>query len=106
MSKACAATSAAWTAKPAKLVWDRSLHEEFGLISTYGGRTNVPVVFEDTVLISAVIVGWGDQPKWGGLARPAHRFMCFDKNDRRAALDQRHRHQSVRHDVQHADASP
>jgi outer membrane protein assembly factor BamB len=62
-----------------KLVWDRSLHEEFGAISTYGGRTNVPVVFEDTVLISAVVVGWGDEPKWGGLARPAHRFMAFDK---------------------------
>ena len=61
------------------MVWDRSLHEEFGSISTYGGRTNVPVVFEDTVLISAVVVGWGDEPKWGGLARPAHRFMCFDK---------------------------
>ena len=30
-------------------------------------------------LISAVVVGWGDEPKWGGLARPAHRFMCFDK---------------------------
>ena len=38
-----------------------------------------PVVFEDSVLISAVVVGWGDQPKWDGLARPAHRFMCFDK---------------------------
>jgi hypothetical protein len=62
-----------------KLVWDRSLHEEFGLISTYGGRTNVPLVFEDSLLISAVVVGWGDEPKWGGLARPAHRFMCFDK---------------------------
>ncbi len=62
-----------------KVVWDRSLHEEMGLISTYGGRTNVPVVFEDTVLLSAVVVGWGDEPKWGGLARPAHRFMCFDK---------------------------
>lgn len=62
-----------------KVVWDRSLHEEMGLISTYGGRTNVPLVFEDTVLISAVVVGWGDEPKWGGLARPAHRFMCFDK---------------------------
>ncbi len=62
-----------------KVVWDRSLHEEFGLISTYGGRTNVPVIFEDTVLISAVVVGWGDEAKWGGLARPAHRFMCFDK---------------------------
>ena len=30
-----------------KVVWDHSLHEEFGLISTYGGRTNVPVIFED-----------------------------------------------------------
>lgn len=62
-----------------KLVWDRSLHEEFGVITTYGGRTNVPVMFEDTLLISAVVVGWGDTEKWGGLARPAHRFMAFDK---------------------------
>ncbi|HJQ82032.1 MAG TPA: PQQ-binding-like beta-propeller repeat protein [Lacipirellulaceae bacterium] len=62
-----------------KLVWDRSLHEEMGLISTYGGRTNVPFVFEDTVLVNAVVVGWGDEPKWGGLARPAHRYMGFDK---------------------------
>lgn len=62
-----------------KLVWDRSLHEELGLISTYGGRTNVPFVFEDTVLVNAVVVGWGDEPKWGGLARPAHRYMGFDK---------------------------
>ncbi|MCI0334202.1 MAG: PQQ-like beta-propeller repeat protein [Planctomycetes bacterium] len=62
-----------------KVVWDRSLHEEFGLISTFGGRTNIPIVFEDTVLVSAVVVGWGDEPKWGGLARPAHRFMAFDK---------------------------
>jgi len=62
-----------------KLVWDRSLHEELGLISTFGGRTNVPLIFEDTVLVSAVVVGWGDEPKWGGLARPAHRFMAFDK---------------------------
>jgi outer membrane protein assembly factor BamB len=62
-----------------KVIWDRSLHEEFGLISTYGGRTNVPIIFEDTVLISAVIVGWGDTAKWGGLARPAHRFLGFDK---------------------------
>ncbi|MCC7476052.1 MAG: PQQ-binding-like beta-propeller repeat protein [Pirellulales bacterium] len=62
-----------------KLVWDHSLHEELGLISTYGGRTNFPILFEDNLLISAVIVGWGDEPKWGNLARPAHRFMCFDK---------------------------
>src|SRR3972149_3455011 len=65
--------------KTGKLIWDRSLHEEFGLISTYGGRTNVPLVFDDSLLISAVFVGWGDEPKWGGLARPAHRFLSFAK---------------------------
>lgn len=55
-------------------IWSRSLHEEFGLLSTYGGRTNVPVVHEDLVIISAVVIGWGD------MARPAHRFLAFDKH--------------------------
>ena len=86
-----------------KVVWDRSLHEEFGLISTYGGRTNMPVMFEDTVLISAVVVGWGDEPKWGGLARPGPPLHGVRQGDRRAALAERHRHQPVRHDLQHAD---
>lgn len=62
-----------------KVVWDRSLHEEMGLLSTYGGRTNFPVIHEDTVITSAVVIGWGDTPKWGLLAKPAHRFMGFDK---------------------------
>ena len=61
------------------VVWERSLHEEFGLLSTYGGRTGFPIVFEDTVITSAVVIGWGDSPKWGLLAKPAHRFMGFDK---------------------------
>lgn len=56
-----------------KTLWSRTLHEEFGLLSTYGGRTYTPIVFEDLVLISAVTINWGD------LARPAHRFMAFDK---------------------------
>ena len=62
-----------------QVVWSRSLHEEIGTISTYGGRTNVPGIFEDMVLISAVVVGWGDTPEFGGLARPAHRFIAMDK---------------------------
>lgn len=62
-----------------ELVWSRSLHEEFGLLSTYGGRTNVPQVFEDLVIVSAVVIGWGDSPEWGSLAKPAHRFLAFDK---------------------------
>ncbi|MEQ8838093.1 MAG: PQQ-binding-like beta-propeller repeat protein, partial [Lacipirellulaceae bacterium] len=62
-----------------KVVWDRSLQEEFGFLNTFGGRTNLPLVFEDTVLISAVVIGWGDTPEFGSLAKPAHRFLCFDK---------------------------
>ncbi|MGL4512960.1 MAG: PQQ-binding-like beta-propeller repeat protein, partial [Lacipirellulaceae bacterium] len=62
-----------------KVIWSRSLHEELGLISTYGGRTNFPLVYGDSVIVSAVVVGWGDEPKWGLLAKPAHRFMGFDK---------------------------
>jgi outer membrane protein assembly factor BamB len=56
-----------------KTRWQRSLHEEFGFLSTYGGRTNIPVVFEDLVIASAVVTGWGDT------ARPAHRFLGMDK---------------------------
>lgn len=52
--------------------WQRSLHEEFGFLSTYGGRTNIPVVFDDLVIASAVVTGWGDT------ARPAHRFLGLD----------------------------
>ncbi len=56
-----------------KTKWQRSLHEEFGFLSTYGGRTNIPVVFEDLVIASAVVTGWGDT------ARPAHRFLGMNK---------------------------
>ena len=56
-----------------KTKWQRSLHEEFGFLSTYGGRTNIPVVFEDLVIARAVVTGWGDT------ARPAHRFLGLDK---------------------------
>ncbi|NBW86948.1 MAG: hypothetical protein EBR23_09015, partial [Planctomycetia bacterium] len=59
-------------AETGKTRWQRSLHEEFGFLSTYGGRTNVPVVFEDLVIASAVVTGWGDT------ARPAHRFLGMD----------------------------
>jgi outer membrane protein assembly factor BamB len=59
-------------AKTGATRWQRSLHEEFGFLSTYGGRTNVPVVFEDLVIASAVVTGWGQT------AKPAHRFLGMD----------------------------
>ncbi len=56
-------------------LWSRSLHEEYGLLSTFGGRTNFPVVHENHVIISSVVIGWGD------MAKPAHRFIAFDKRN-------------------------
>ncbi|HTM53307.1 MAG TPA: PQQ-binding-like beta-propeller repeat protein [Pirellulales bacterium] len=56
-----------------KTLWKHSLNEEYGMLNTYGGRTNVPVLHEDLLIISGVIIGWGD------MARPAHRFLAFDK---------------------------
>ena len=53
--------------------WARSLSEEYGMLSTYGGRTNFPIVFENLVIISGVTTGWGEA------AVPAHRFVAFDK---------------------------
>ena len=56
-----------------KVIWSVSMHERFGLLSTYGGRTNFPVICDDLVIISAIVIGWGD------MAKPAHRFVGFDK---------------------------
>jgi len=56
-----------------KTLWSHSLSEEFGLLSTYGGRTNVATIFEDLVIISAVMTNWGE------MAIPAHRFIAFNK---------------------------
>ncbi len=58
-----------------KSLWTHSLSEEYGMISTYGGRTNMPLVFEDLVIISGVMTGWGEY------AVPAHRFIAFDKRN-------------------------
>ena len=55
--------------------WSHSMHEEYGLLSTYGGRTNFPIVHEDRVIISAVFVNFGEY------SQPTHRFMAFDKRN-------------------------
>jgi len=59
--------------KTGKVIWSRSMSEEYGMLSTYGGRTNFPIVFEDLVIVSGVTTTWGDT------AIPAHRFFAFDK---------------------------
>ncbi|KAA5540051.1 PQQ-binding-like beta-propeller repeat protein [Roseiconus nitratireducens] len=54
-------------------VWKVPLHEQFGMLSTYGGRTNFPIVHEDLVIISGIIINWGEY------AKPNHRLIAMDK---------------------------
>ncbi len=56
-----------------KVLWSRSLNEEFGLVTTHGGRTQSPVVEGDLVIVSGLSSGWGEQ------ARGGHRFFAFQK---------------------------
>ena len=56
-----------------KVVWERSLGEDFGLLTTHGGRTVSPIIDGDLVITSGVTFQWGQH------ARGAHRFMAFDK---------------------------
>jgi len=57
-----------------KTLWSRSLKEEFGLLDTFGGRTNTPVIFDDLVIVSGVIIGWGER------AKPQDCQIAFNKN--------------------------
>lgn len=56
-----------------KVLWERSLGEEFGLLTTHGGRTVSPIIDGDVVIVSGVTFQWGLH------GRGAHRFMAFDK---------------------------
>ena len=59
--------------KTGETVWKVPLHEQFGMLSTYGGRTNFPIIHEDLVIISGIIINWGDY------AKPNHRLIAMDK---------------------------
>src|SRR5215218_9403352 len=56
-----------------KVLWERSLGEDFGLLTTHGGRTVSPLIDGDLVIISGVTFMWGTHGRGG------HRFMAFDK---------------------------
>ncbi len=56
-------------------LWSCSLNEQYGLLTTYGGRLTTPVLFEDLVIVGGVIIGWGET------ARPTHRLLAFNKDD-------------------------
>ncbi len=59
--------------KEGKLLWERSLAEEFGMWTTHGGRVSSPIVDGAQVIVSGLTFSWGQ------LAGGAHRFLSFDK---------------------------
>jgi outer membrane protein assembly factor BamB len=56
-----------------KILWDRSLTDEYGAVTTHGGRTTSPIIDGDKVILNALILAWGD------LNRPGNRYFAFDK---------------------------
>jgi outer membrane protein assembly factor BamB len=59
--------------KDGKVLWERSIGEEFAAFTTHGGRTMSPIVDGDLVIVSAAISSWGTA------ANRAHRFVALDK---------------------------
>ena len=57
-----------------KVIWQRSLTEEFGRVSGYGGRIVSPTVDGDLVIIGMLNSSWGDQ------ARGGNRYAAFNKD--------------------------
>lgn len=56
-----------------EIAWERRLGEQFGRASGFGGRTLIPLVDENRVIIGIVGAGWGQT------AAPRQRYMAFDK---------------------------
>jgi hypothetical protein len=56
-----------------KTIWEHRLGEEYGRGSGFGGRTLIPLVDEDRVIVGVVGAGWGD------IGPPRQRYMAFDK---------------------------
>ena len=58
-----------------KVLWTRSLSEEFGEITGYGGRLTTPLIDEDRLIVAIPCLNWGDT----GYPPPKHTFYAFDK---------------------------
>src|SRR5258708_37009379 len=61
------------TRKDGKLLWDRSVGEEFAAFTTHGGRTMSPLIDGDLVIVSAAVSNWGAH------GNRAQRFIALDK---------------------------
>lgn len=59
--------------KDGKQLWQRQMTEEFGLITTHGGRTTSPIVEANLVLVTGPTFGWGAH------GPGSTKFFAFDK---------------------------
>ena len=59
--------------KEGKLLWERSLAEEWGAFTTHGGRTMSPLVDGDLVIVSHAVSNWGSN------GARSHRFIAMNK---------------------------
>jgi outer membrane protein assembly factor BamB len=56
-----------------KVLWERSIGEEFAAFTTHGGRTASPLIDGDLVIVSAAV------SNWGAFGARQHRFIALDK---------------------------
>lgn len=58
-----------------KILWQKSLTEEYGRISGYGGRLTSPVIDGNLLIMGMLNFGWGEQ------AKGANRFFAMNKHN-------------------------
>ena len=62
--------------KDGNVQWEKSLAEEYGKISGYGGRTQSPVIDEDRIIVGFFGLNWGDNAK----PPPKMTYYAFSKH--------------------------
>ena len=92
--------------KTGKVIWDRSLHEEFGLDLDLRRPHQCARRVRRHGVDQRGGCRLGRSAEMGRARAAGPSLHGFRQEDRRAPLAQRHRHQPVRHHLQHADRSP
>ena len=93
--------------KDGKLLWERSIGEEFAAFTTHGGRTMSPIIDGDLVIVSAAISNWGTAAnRVASLhrARQAHRRHRLRRQPGRPPVRHGLRDAAHRDDQRHAAA--
>lgn len=60
-----------------KVLWEKSLFEDYGKISGYGGRTQTPIIDENRLIVGFFGLNWGKT----GAPPPRMTYYAFDKSN-------------------------